>query len=673
MIAGRSFTVTFPTGVKVKNSVANFAYWSDDNGDEWDSINVVISGDYTVDITIPSGVSNAVDMIQLRPIVDIDGFSGGDIEVTVDAFDSGITGGKFILGRVGTGDTTASVISVPTIGESGTAGTIRIVENSVGAIGDSKQEIVIKLPAGFEWGTMDASKISFMAGLSSSTITQDNKYNQGAGKDDIYTDGRTFRFYFDPVNSRQQRGIIQIVPVISATDDADYGDVEVNLSGDKIDDADLVIAKYADFGVTVKADGDPKEVLAGLFGRELQKLYFKENVDGSFIPNRKTKIEFPSWVKITGVDVSEVKNISDLNPDDKKGAESSFKDSIKVDGTSNEVQFTVPDGPGKTEFKLKFTVSIKGNASGDIVAKVTGRGGVEGEVVLGKALTPVSVKTDIKDVKVGVKNQPIGDIVVTEAKKEALAKGTLVIKLGDGVEWSDTPDVEVVEGNIDLDTEGIDADGSDLYIPIKSTSTKISTIKISGGKVDLDRTIPEGKVGIAVQGSAVVVNNKAAKGYDGTGNESDLDPGEFDQDSCIKVPVANVVTPAPGEQKATVVFTINDTKYMVNGVEKEMDAAPYIKNDRTYVPVRYAAEACGVTSDNIMYADGKVTLIKGDKVVQLIIGSNVMLINGIAINMDVAPEIVDPGRTMLPFRWVAQALGAKVDWNPDTQTVTMEL
>jgi len=134
-----------------------------------------------------------------------------------------------------------------------------------------------------------------------------------------------------------------------------------------------------------------------------------------------------------------------------------------------------------------------------------------------------------------------------------------------------------------------------------------------------------------------------------------------------------VATPAPGEQKTKVVFTINDTKYTVNGVEQTMDVAPYIKDDRTYVPVRYAAQAVGVTPENILYADGKVTLIKGDKVVQLTIGSNVMLINGTPITMDVVPEIVDPGRTMLPFRWLAQALGAKVDWNPDTQTVTMEL
>ncbi|MCL6448435.1 MAG: copper amine oxidase N-terminal domain-containing protein [Armatimonadetes bacterium] len=50
-----------------------------------------------------------------------------------------------------------------------------------------------------------------------------------------------------------------------------------------------------------------------------------------------------------------------------------------------------------------------------------------------------------------------------------------------------------------------------------------------------------------------------------------------------------------------------------------------------------------------------------------------MLINGVAVNMDVAAEIVDPGRTMLPFRWVAQTSGAKVSWDEATRTVTMEL
>jgi hypothetical protein len=58
--------------------------------------------------------------------------------------------------------------------------------------------------------------------------------------------------------------------------------------------------------------------------------------------------------------------------------------------------------------------------------------------------------------------------------------------------------------------------------------------------------------------------------------------------------------------------------------------------------------------------------------VQLTIGSKTMVVNGVAITMDVAPEI-QAGRTMLPFRWVATALGASVGWDEATKTVTMNV
>ncbi|MBC7326154.1 MAG: copper amine oxidase N-terminal domain-containing protein, partial [Moorella sp. (in: Bacteria)] len=58
--------------------------------------------------------------------------------------------------------------------------------------------------------------------------------------------------------------------------------------------------------------------------------------------------------------------------------------------------------------------------------------------------------------------------------------------------------------------------------------------------------------------------------------------------------------------------------------------------------------------------------------VQLTIGSNVLKVNGISLTMDVAPEIVN-GRTMLPARFVAQALGASVGYDDANQTVTIEM
>ncbi|MGI9862877.1 stalk domain-containing protein [Moorella naiadis] len=120
----------------------------------------------------------------------------------------------------------------------------------------------------------------------------------------------------------------------------------------------------------------------------------------------------------------------------------------------------------------------------------------------------------------------------------------------------------------------------------------------------------------------------------------------------------------------TAIFTIGSITYTVNGQQFSMDVAPYTKDGRTFVPVRYAAQAMGVTPENILYTGGKVILLKGNKVVQLTIGNYVMLKNGNAIIMDVAPEIVN-GRTMIPFRWIAQTLDAGVDWNPERQQVVI--
>ena len=41
-----------------------------------------------------------------------------------------------------------------------------------------------------------------------------------------------------------------------------------------------------------------------------------------------------------------------------------------------------------------------------------------------------------------------------------------------------------------------------------------------------------------------------------------------------------------------------------------------------------------------------------------------------ATNPKVVPEIIN-GRIMLPLRFVAENLGAKVDWEPSIQTITI--
>jgi hypothetical protein len=128
-------------------------------------------------------------------------------------------------------------------------------------------------------------------------------------------------------------------------------------------------------------------------------------------------------------------------------------------------------------------------------------------------------------------------------------------------------------------------------------------------------------------------------------------------------------TPKPPIQLAA--FKIGNGHYSLNGYQFQ-DVAPYIKNDRTYLPLRFAAYACGI-GDNNIYWDGanqKVYLQKGNKIIVVTIGSNTMQVGDQTIQMDVPAEITD-GRTMLPIAYIAKAFGCDVDWGGDKKIVTI--
>ena len=122
------------------------------------------------------------------------------------------------------------------------------------------------------------------------------------------------------------------------------------------------------------------------------------------------------------------------------------------------------------------------------------------------------------------------------------------------------------------------------------------------------------------------------------------------------------------------VFTIGSTHYTANQQTLTMDAAPYIKNNRTFLPLRFVANALGIPDAGITYDDAtqKVTIVDGAAMtVKLSIGSTYLFLNGTPTTMDVAPEII-AGRTFLPISWIARALGFNATWDAATQTVTLD-
>lgn len=89
---------------------------------------------------------------------------------------------------------------------------------------------------------------------------------------------------------------------------------------------------------------------------------------------------------------------------------------------------------------------------------------------------------------------------------------------------------------------------------------------------------------------------------------------------------------------------------------------PYAKNNRTLVPIRFLSEhmKAKVDWDN----DTKtVTIQLSDREVKMQLGKTEFYINGALHQMDVAPEASN-GRTFVPIRAAAEALGVKIDYSP---------
>ena len=108
---------------------------------------------------------------------------------------------------------------------------------------------------------------------------------------------------------------------------------------------------------------------------------------------------------------------------------------------------------------------------------------------------------------------------------------------------------------------------------------------------------------------------------------------------------------------------------MLLGNKLSFDTDPVIINDRTMVPLRAIFEALGASVE--WDGDTKtVTSVKGDTTVKLTVGENKLTVNGTEKALDVPGQIVE-NRTLVPVRAISEAFGCEVGWDAETRTVTI--
>jgi hypothetical protein len=251
--------------------------------------------------------------------------------------------------------------------------------------------------------------------------------------------------------------------------------------------------------------------------------------------------------------------------------------------------------------------------------------------------------------------------------------------------------IQLIEGANVVDVEAKDSAGNvalqTLTITLSTAVPKLVIVspvnwqEVKGGTVTVAGSINLDAI-VTVNGSDVPVSDAGAFAYDldiGTVGEKlvvvtivAMAKGSgFSTQKVVMVTRAPVAPPKPD---LVLGLTIGVSTADVNGKAVLLDAAPYIDKatGRTLVPLRFISEQLGgvVAWEPFTQA---ITLTFGDHVVQLGVGNQTAFRDGQTITIEQPPVIVPPGRTMVPLRFIAEAMGAKVDWNGVTRTIAVTL
>ena len=116
-----------------------------------------------------------------------------------------------------------------------------------------------------------------------------------------------------------------------------------------------------------------------------------------------------------------------------------------------------------------------------------------------------------------------------------------------------------------------------------------------------------------------------------------------------------------------VVAAAQSVTVVVNGQTTNFSQPPIMRTGRVFVPLRSVFEQLGAS---VVYSNGQINATGGGRTISLSIGSTQATVSGQPETLDVAPFIVG-ATTYVPLRFISQALGASVNWDDSTSTVSI--
>lgn len=111
----------------------------------------------------------------------------------------------------------------------------------------------------------------------------------------------------------------------------------------------------------------------------------------------------------------------------------------------------------------------------------------------------------------------------------------------------------------------------------------------------------------------------------------------------------------------------HQVQLMINGEIEYPEVPALIKDGRTLVPLRFISEKIGAHVEWLP-ATKEIKIYKGERLLELQLGSKEIKVNGRTEYMDIAPHL-EQERTLVPIRFVSQYLDLNVGWEESERMV----
>ena len=450
----------------------------------------------------------------------------------------------------------------------------------------------------------------------------------------------------------------------------------------------LEVAKMVKEAVTYSVeDKDLPQIWSGAYNDDTNtlKLSVEENTGDILNTSRKATFTFPEGIEVVDAEFSGNGNDDFTYEIDENVV------TIKNYSKNNEES-------KKTDLDVKFILNAAPTFTGDVNVKL---GGQFDDVTLKVATVkaPYTVTAKTSEVLIDYRYVPVNDIVITEAEEGILEDGDKIVLAVEKMDFEDAGKVEVTEGDIDVDVDVDDnvtdarlydskiSDKALLTLTVNDESTEASTIVISGLELYLDRTLPVGGYALQNLGAYDHSNDKAINilwensspdkdEYDAEASENEAYDAIFKYKAVtVNDSYVDVITSARDQDDSTtnkkIIITVGASTMAVGTETVNLDAPAYINSENyTMLPVRAISEAFGATV-NWDAASRTVTVLSGQRIISMTIGSRTMYINGTPVAMNTTAAIVND-RTFIPVRDLANSLGiSAINWTEASGTVTL--